>query len=323
MIMLGIEKDTLLMMYHTMVRIRLFEQRIMELFQQGRLPGFLHVSIGQEAVPTGVCAHLRTTDYISSTHRGHGDVIAKGARLDRMMAELYGKTTGYCKGKGGSMHIADLELGILGANGIVGAGIPIATGTALAFKMRRTDQVAVCFFGDGGTNTGAFHEGLNLASVWNLPVVFVCENNQFAESTPQRVHQKIKDVAVRAVAYDIPGEIVDGMDVLEVYRVAGEAIARARAGGGPTLVECKTYRFHGHYVGDPGTAYRQPEEVEEWKQRDPIPLFARRLVAEGQVTEAEITALDDAVQREIEEAIRFAEASPEPDLEDALHDIYA
>jgi acetoin:2,6-dichlorophenolindophenol oxidoreductase subunit alpha len=323
MIMLGIEKDTLLMMYHTMVRIRLFEQRIMELFQQGRLPGFLHVSIGQEAVPTGVCAHLRTTDYISSTHRGHGDVIAKGARLDRMMAELYGKTTGYCKGKGGSMHIADLELGILGANGIVGAGIPIATGTALAFKMRRTDQVAVCFFGDGGTNTGAFHEGLNLASVWNLPVVFVCENNQFAESTPQRVHQKIKDVAVRAVAYDIPGEIVDGMDVLEVYRVAGEAIARARAGGGPTLVECKTYRFHGHYVGDPGTAYRQPEEVEEWKQRDPIPLFARRLVAEGQVTEAEITALDDAVQREIEEAIRFAEASPEPDLEDALQDIYA
>ena len=321
--MLGIEKDTLLMMYHTMVRIRLFEQRIMELFQQGRLPGFLHVSIGQEAVPTGVCAHLRTTDYISSTHRGHGDVIAKGARLDRMMAELYGKTTGYCKGKGGSMHIADLELGILGANGIVGAGIPIATGTALAFKMRRTDQVAVCFFGDGGTNTGAFHEGLNLASVWNLPVVFVCENNQFAESTPQRVHQKIKDVAVRAVAYDIPGEIVDGMDVLEVYRVAGEAIARARAGGGPTLVECKTYRFHGHYVGDPGTAYRQPEEVEEWRQRDPIPAFARRLVAEGQVTEAEITALDDAVQQEIEEAIRFAEASPEPDLEDALQDIYA
>jgi pyruvate dehydrogenase E1 component alpha subunit len=321
--MLRIDKDTALHMYHTMVRIRRFEQRIMELFQQGQLPGFLHVSIGQEAVPTGVCAHLRDTDYISSTHRGHGDVIAKGARLDRMMAELYGKKTGYCKGKGGSMHIADLELGILGANGIVGAGIPIATGTALAFRMRRTDQVAVCFFGDGSTNTGAFHEGLNLASVWNLPVVFVCENNQFAESTPQRVHQKIKDISVRAVAYDIPGETVDGMDVLEVYRVAGEAIARARAGGGPSLVECKTYRFHGHYVGDPGTAYRRSEDVEEWRQRDPIPTFARTLIAEGVATQAELTALDEAVQRELEEAIRFAEASPEPDLEDALQDIYA
>ena len=178
--MLRIEKDTALQMYQTMVRIRLFEQRIMELFQEGRLPGFLHVSIGQEAVPTGVCAHLRTNDYISSTHRGHGDVIAKGARLDRMMAELYGKKTGYCKGKGGSMHIADLELGILGANGIVGAGIPIATGTALAFKMRRTDQVAVCFFGDGGSNTGAFHEGLKKASVWKQHVEFVSEYNQFS-----------------------------------------------------------------------------------------------------------------------------------------------
>ncbi len=321
--MLRIDQETALKMYQTMVRIRLFEQRIMELFQQGRLPGFLHVSIGQEAVPTGACAHLRSDDYISSTHRGHGDVIAKGARLDRMMAELYGKKTGYCKGKGGSMHIADLELGILGANGIVGAGIPIATGTALAFKMRRTDQVAVCFFGDGGSNTGAFHEGLNLASVWNLPVVFVCENNQFAESTPQRVHQKIKDIAVRSVAYDIPGETVDGMDVLEVHRVVGEAVARARAGGGPTLVECKTYRFYGHYVGDPGTAYRRPEEIEEWKQRDPIPSFARRLVAEGMTTEAELQAIEAAVQRELEDAIQFAEASPDPDLEEALEDIYA
>jgi pyruvate dehydrogenase E1 component alpha subunit len=320
--MLCIDDDTLYKLYHTMLRIRLFEQRIMELFQQGRLPGFLHVSIGQEAVPTGVCAHLRANDYISSTHRGHGDVIAKGARLDRMMAELYGKKTGYCKGKGGSMHIADLELGILGANGIVGAGIPIATGTALAFKMRRTDQVAVCFFGDGASNTGAFHEGLNLASVWNLPVVFVCQNNQYAESTPQRVHQKIKDIAVRAVAYDIPGETVDGMDVLEVYRVAGEAIARARAGGGPTLIECKTYRFYGHYVGDPGTAYRRPEEVEEWRRRDPIASLARRLLAEGKATEAKLQAIEAAVQRELEEAIRFAEASPEPDPEEALQDVY-
>ena len=321
--MLDIDKETLRKLYQTMVRIRMFEQRIMELFQQGRLPGFLHVSIGQEAVPTGVCAHLRPNDYISSTHRGHGDVIAKGASLDRMMAELYGKKTGYCKGKGGSMHIADLELGILGANGIVGAGIPIATGTALAFKMRRTDQVAVCFFGDGGANTGAFHEGLNLASVWNLPVVFVCQNNQYAESTPQRVHQKIKDISVRAMAYDVPSEIVDGMDVLEVYRVAGEAVARARSGGGPTLVECKTYRFYGHYVGDPGTAYRRPEEVDQWKQRDPIASFSRRLLADGLATQAELKAVDEAVQHELEAAIHFAEASPEPELEDALQDIYA
>lgn len=320
--MLHVDKEILHKIYHTMVRIRMFEERIMELFQQGRLPGFLHVSIGQEAVPSGFCAHLRDIDYISSTHRGHGHVIAKGARLDRMMAELYGKKTGYCKGKGGSMHIADLDLGILGANGIVGAGIPIATGTALAFKMRRTDQVVVCFFGDGAANTGAFHEGLNLASVWNLPVVFVCENNQYAESTPQRVHQKIKDISVRALAYDIPGETVDGMDVLEVYRVASEAIARARGGGGPTLVECKTYRFHGHYVGDPGTAYRRPEEVEEWKQRDPIAALARRLVAEGMATEAGLNGVHEAVQREVEDAIRFAEASPEPDVLDALEDIY-
>ncbi|MBI3325516.1 MAG: thiamine pyrophosphate-dependent dehydrogenase E1 component subunit alpha [Nitrospinae bacterium] len=320
--MLRVEKETAQKLYYTMVRIRRFEERVMQLFQEGRLPGFLHVSIGQEAVPSGVCAHLRQNDYISSTHRGHGHVIAKGARLDRMMAELYGKTTGYCKGKGGSMHIADLDLGILGANGIVGAGIPIAAGTALAFRMRRTDQVVACFFGDGGANTGAFHEGLNLASVWNLPVVFVCENNQFAESTPQRVHQKIKDISVRALAYDIPGETVDGMDVLEVYRVAGEAIARARAGGGPTLVECKTYRFYGHYVGDPGTAYRTPEEVEEWKQRDPIPTFAQRLLAEGAATEADLQGAREAVQRELEEAIQFAEASPDPDVRDALEDIY-
>lgn len=320
--MLRVDKEILQQIYQTMVRIRMFEERIMGLFQQGRLPGFLHVSIGQEAVPSAVCAHLRVNDYISSTHRGHGDVIAKGARLDRMMAELYGKKTGYCKGKGGSMHIADLDLGILGANGIVGAGIPIATGTALAFKMRRTDQVVVCFFGDGGANTGAFHEGLNLASVWNLPVVFVCQNNQYAESTPQRIHQKIKDISVRALAYDIPGETVDGMDVLEVYRVAGEAIARARAGGGPTLVECKTYRFHGHYVGDPGTAYRRPEEVEEWKQRDPIATLARRLLAEGVATQAELEAVHQAVQHELEEAIKFAEASPEPDVMEALEDIY-
>ncbi len=320
--MLRVEKETLHRMYHTMVRIRMFEERIMDLFQQGRLPGFLHVSIGQEAVPTGVCAHLRPNDYISSTHRGHGDVIAKGARLDRMMAELYGKTTGYCKGKGGSMHIADLDLGILGANGIVGAGIPIATGTALAFNMRRTDQVVVCFFGDGAANTGAFHEGLNLASVWNLPVVFVCQNNQYAESTPQRIHQKIKDISVRALAYDIPGETIDGMDVLEVYRVAGEAIVRARAGGGPTLVECKTYRFHGHYVGDPGTAYRRPEEVEEWKQRDAIATFAQRLVTEGMATEADFKAVRASVQRELDEAIQFAEASPDPDVREALEDIY-
>src|SRR3990170_6987745 len=267
-----LDKPLLLEVYRKMVAVRVFE----------------------ETAAAGVCAHLPPQDMITSTHRGHGHAVAKGARLDMMMAELFAKKTGYCKGKGGSMHIADLDLGLLGANGIVGAGIPIAAGAALTAKMQGRSAVTVAFFGDGGSNTGAFHEGLNLAAVWNLPVLFVCENNQYAESTPRDVHQRIKDVAQRAMAYDIPGVVADGMDVFDVYQKTGEAIDRARGGGGPSLVEAKTYRFMGHYVGDPQT-YRSKDEVEQWKKRDPIVLFRKRAVDEGKVTAAEQGAIDAAL----------------------------
>jgi len=310
-------------MYRRMVEIRVFEETAADLFMKGRLPGFLHSSVGQEASSVGACAALRPDDYMTSTHRGHGDIIAKGASLDRMMAELFAKKTGYCKGKGGSMHIADLDLGILGATGIVGGGLPYAVGAALGFKMKGTDQVVLAFFGDGGSNTGAFHEALNLAAVWNLPVIFFCHNNQYAETTPQWVHQKIKDIAVRAQAYGIPGVVVDGMDVLAVYETTRAAVERARSGQGPTLIESKTYRFMGHFVGDPGVGiYRTREEVEEWRKRDPIPGFRKVLIAAGVATEAELNRIDEDVAREVEEAIRFAEESPEPELEEALQDIF-
>ena len=320
--MLEISRDILIKMYQDMVRIRAFEEKTVELFTRGVLPGFLHSSIGQEAVAAGTCSNLREDDYISSTHRGHGHVIAKGMRLDRMMAEIYGKRDGYCKGKGGSMHIADMDIGILGANGIVSGGIPIVNGAALAFKLRKTDQVAVCFFGDGASNEGNFHEGLNLASVWALPVIFVCENNLYAESTPQREHQKVKDISVRAKAYNIPGVSIDGNDVTAVYLTVNDAVKRARQGEGPALIECKTYRHLGHYVGDSGELYRTKEEVEIWKKRDPLVLFQQKLLDSGQSSQDEITRMERKIEKEIDEAVKFAEASPEPDLAEALEDIY-
>jgi len=316
-----LDKPLLFEIYRKMVAVRVFEETAADLFLKGQLPGFLHSYIGQEAVAAGVCAHLTPQDMITSTHRGHGHAVAKGARLDMMMAELFAKQTGYCHGKGGSMHIADLDLGILGANGIVGAGVPIATGAGLALKLKGTDRVTVAFFGDGGSNTGAFHEGVNMAAVWNLPVVFVCENNQYAESTPRDVHQKIQDIAQRAMAYDIPGVVADGMDVFDVYQKASEAIDRARTGGGPTLVEAKTYRFMGHYVGDPQT-YRSKDEVEQWKKRDPILMFRKRVVEEGKITAVELDAMDAAIAKEMEAAVEFARQSPEPEIEAALQDIF-
>jgi TPP-dependent pyruvate/acetoin dehydrogenase alpha subunit len=266
-------------------------------------------------------AHLTDRDYISSTHRGHGHAVAKGARLDMMMAELHGKKTGYCHGKGGSMHIADLDLGILGANGIVGGGIPIATGAGLALKMQGTDRVCVCFFGDGASNTGAFYEGVNLAAVWGLPVVFVCENNQYAESTPRAVHQKVNYVSDRAAAFNIPGVSMDGMDVFDVYQKTGEAIDACRAGRGPILLEARTYRFLGHFVGDPQN-YRTKEEVEEWKKRDPIQMFRARVIAEGKLTAAEMDAIDTEIRQAMAAALEFARTSPEPEIETALQDIF-
>jgi pyruvate dehydrogenase E1 component alpha subunit len=316
-----LDKPLLVEIYRKMVTVRTFEETAADLFLKGQIPGFLHVYVGEEAVAAGVMAHLTNQDYITSTHRGHGHAVAKGARLDMMMAELHGKKTGYCHGKGGSMHIADLDLGILGANGIVGGGVPIATGAGLALKMKGTDRVCVCFFGDGASNTGAFYEGVNLAAVWNLPVVFICENNQYAESTPRATHQKVKYVSDRAAAFNIPGESIDGMDVFDVYEKAGQAIDRARKGDGPMLLEARTYRFFGHFVGDPQN-YRTKEEVEEWKKRDPIQMFRARVIAEGKLTAVEMDAIDAQIKKDMEAGLEFARKSPEPEVELALQDIF-
>lgn len=314
-------RELLERLHLTMVRIRLFEQKALELFLAGELPGFLHSCLGQEAVPAGVCAALREDDYITSTHRGHGHVLAKGLAMDRMMAELYGKTTGYCKGKGGSMHIADFSRGVLGANGIVAAGLPIATGAALSAQMRRSGQVVAAFFGDGATSQGAFHEAVNLAAVWNLPVVYVCENNSYAVSTPVQRQMRVSSVSERAAAYGIPGVTVDGNDVVAVYQAASALIERARRGEGPSLLECRTYRWLGHYVGDPAT-YRPAEEVAWWKARDPLLLFEQRLREEGLFSEEQLQQSYEQVRAELEAAVAFARSSPDPRPEDALEDMW-
>lgn len=318
---MDLSKEQIIDMYKTMKSIREFETKAMNLFAEGRIPGFVHLYLGEEAIATGVCANLDDTDYITSTHRGHGHIVAKGGDLKYMMAELYGKATGYCKGKGGSMHIADATKGILGANGIVGAGHNIAAGAGLSIKYRGTDQVCVCFFGDGSTNQGTFHESLNLASIWKLPVVFVCENNLYGISMHQSRHQAIQDVADRAVAYNIPGVIVDGNDVFAVYEASNEAIKRARNGQGPTLIECKTYRHRGHFEGDPGS-YKPTEEMQEWMAKDPIPRAITYLLENDILTKEELRKLDEEIDREIAEAIKFAEDSPEPPIESAVEDIY-
>jgi TPP-dependent pyruvate/acetoin dehydrogenase alpha subunit len=309
-------------LYRTMVTIRLFEEKVGALFTVARIHGGVHLYLGQEAVATGACAALRPDDYITSTHRGHGHCIAKGGRLDLMLAEIFGKVTGYCKGKGGSMHIADLDSGILGANGIVGGGIPIAVGAAFACKLQKNNRVVLCFFSDGASNQGSFHEALNLAAVLTLPVVFLCENNQWAVSTPSNYSVPVENIADRSASYGMPGSVVDGNDVLAVYQGVKEAVDRARSGGKPTLVEAKTYRWGGHYKGDP-QVYRSRQEVEEWRQkRDPITLFQQRLEAEGLLDETGAEAIRTEVQRAIDSAVQFAEASPEPGLELLYADLY-
>ncbi|MBA7606798.1 Acetoin:2,6-dichlorophenolindophenol oxidoreductase subunit alpha [subsurface metagenome] len=319
--MAEIDKAKLKEIYTTMVRIRFFEERAMAEYRKG-LPGFIHPSIGQEAIPAAVCAFLREDDYIISTHRGHGDIIAKGARLDRMMAELFAKETGYCKGKGGSMHIAAVDRNILGATGIVGDGIPIAAGVALGCKMKNLDRVVVAFFGDGATNSGAFHEGTGLAAVWNLPVLFVCQNNQYQQSTPIRDYTRLSDLSDRAKAYGIPGITVDGNDAIAVAEVAREAVESTRKGGGPIFLVGITYRPYGHHMGDPGTSYRTKEEIEEWKKKDPIDRLRNQLLQNKIATEAEIEEIHNATIRELDEAVKFATESPEPKVEEALEDIY-
>ncbi len=324
---MDVGKDKLLEMCRTMRRIRQFETKIRDLALANEIPGFVHVSIGEEASAAGTCAALRTTDRITSTHRGHGHLIAKGGRLDRMMAEIYGKRAGYCKGKGGSMHIVDFSLGILGANGIVGAGLPIATGSALAAVVAGRDDVTACFFGDGASNEGTFHESLNLAAVWKLPVVFVCENNGFGEFTPMQTVTAVKDIAVRAQAYGIPGHIVDGNDVLEVYRYASEAVARARAGEGPTLLECKTYRWEGHVVGEQAFlgdgAYREKAEIEEWKKRCPLIRFEKWCAESGKISRAELDRIAEETTKELDAAIEFARSSALPDPKEVTDDVFA
>ena len=299
-------------MYRTMLRIRHFESRVKQLFLEARLYGSVHLYIGEEAVAAGACAALGPDDLITSTHRGHGHCLARDMEMAGMMAELMGKATGYCKGKGGSMHIADLDHGMLGANGIVGAGLPIATGAALGNRMLGNDRVTVSFFGDGAANQGAFHEALNLAAVLKAAVVFVCENNQFAQFHRVEQDLPIKDVATRAGSYGIPGAVVDGQDVIAVHRTVEEAVERARRGDGPSLIECKTYRYEGHFLGDQ-EVYRSKEEVAEQRANDPIPSFHSRLLAAGLLTAAEAEAIDASVRQEVEEAVRFGEESPLPD----------
>jgi acetoin:2,6-dichlorophenolindophenol oxidoreductase subunit alpha len=315
-------KQELLQNYRVMRTIREFEERLHREFATGEIPGFVHLYAGEEAIATGVCAHLRPDDYIASTHRGHGHAIAKGCDVKGMMAEIYGKKSGICHGKGGSMHIADLETGMLGANGIVGGGPPLVCGVGLSAKVRGTDQVGVSFTGDGGSNQGTFLESLNLASVWDAPCVFIVENNGYAEATSSRYHQKGVDVAKRADGFGMPGVVVDGHDFFAVHEAAGEAIARARAGGGPTLLECKVNRYFGHFEGDQQT-YRGTNEVEEIRAgRDCLTQFRARVTAANMVEDDELAAIDDEVGALIDSAVEDAKAGPDPTEADLLTDVY-
>ena len=311
-------------MYRKMVRIRVFEEKLAALFKRGRLPGFVHLYIGEEAVAVGLCSALRDDDRITSTHRGHGHLIAKGAQVDRMMAELFGRVDGYCRGKGGSMHIVDFALGIIGTNGIVGGGIPIGTGAAMGDQALGRDNVTVTFFGDGASNQGVFFEAMNLAAIWKLPVIFACENNGYTEwtATEKLTAGKISD---RGTPFGIPGIKVDGNDVLAVRAAADEAVARARRGEGPTLIEAVTYRWHGHNEGEEtfAGAYRPQEEQDSWRAQEPILRFRDVLVSAGTVQAADLDAIDAQEKQAVEDAVTFAENSPFPDAEEAVAHLFA
>lgn len=314
-------RSDLLRLYETMVLIRAFDQRFAALVAQGKFSGVGHLYVGQEAVAAGVCAALQPDDYVTSTHRGHGHCLAKGVDPNEMMAELFGRATGTSKGKGGSMHIADFRKGMLGANGIVGAGLPIACGAALTAKLTGSGRIAVAFFGDGAANIGAFHEALNLASIWKLPVVFVCENNRYGEATPVEYALAADHVADRAAAYRMPGLIADGQDVLDVYRRACEAVAHARSGAGPVLLECETYRYFGHFFGDPAR-YRSADELERFRSRDCIARFRERLLRDHRIPRGRLDDISAAVERRIDDAVAFAEGSPFPDVAEITTDVY-
>ena len=319
---MDISPEMLLEMYRRMVRIREFELAAMDVFKRGQVKGTVHPYIGQEASGVGVCLALGVDDLVAGTHRSHGHNLAKGADAGKMMAEIFGKVTGYCQGRGGSMHIAAFETGSLGALAVVGSGIPLAVGAALAFKMRGEKRVAVPFTGEAGSNTGNWHESLNMAAIWDLPVVFVLENNQYGVSTHVRDAVRIDDLSVRAQAYGIPGVRVDGFDVLAVYEAAFEAVARARRGEGPTLLVTESYRIEGHYAGEP-EVYRTRAEVEEYRQREPISRFRHHLLENGKATAAELDVIGAAIKQEMVDAVQFAKDSPAPDPATALDYIYA
>jgi TPP-dependent pyruvate/acetoin dehydrogenase alpha subunit len=319
---MDLSRETLLKLYTTMATIRNFEERGIPETGQRAMSASVHSSAGQEAVPTGVCAHLSDEDYIGSTHRGHGHCIAKGVDPKRMMAELFGRSTGTNKGKGGSMHIADMSKGMLGTNGVVGASIPLAVGAGLTSKLKDLKRVAVAFFGDGAANQGVLHESMNLASVWKLPVIFCCENNGYAQSTPVEYALSTANVSDRAAGYDMPGITVDGMDVFAVYDAAGQAVERARNGEGPSLLECRTYRFYGHTVFDNPLTYRTKEEEDQWRARDPLKLFRENVLPLGDITLEELDQIDQEAADLMEEAIKFADDGPLPETDKIYEDVY-
>ena len=313
--------DQLLWLYERMRLIRAFEERLHEDFATGVIPGFVHLYAGEEAVAVGVCAHLTDRDFITSTHRGHGHCIAKGVEIRSMMAEIYGKATGACKGKGGSMHIADTAKGMLGANGIVGGGGPLSCGSALMAQVRGTDQVTVCFFGDGASNQGTTLESMNLAGVWKLPLVFVCENNRYAQTTASSFSVSGSDIAARAAGFGMPALAVDGQDVFAVREVVGQAVERARSGSGPTFIEAQTYRLFGHFEGD-ALLYRPEGEEDFHRQRDCLERFRQTVLAQQLLDQTELDAVDRRAEETIEEACRFARESPPPDPAATLADVY-
>lgn len=319
--MASVTKEQKIEMLKLIIKIRRFEERTVQLYQTARIWGYLHPYIGEEAVAVGTCAAINKTDYIVSTHRGHGHSIAKGADLNRMMAELLGKATGYCKGRGGSMHIADTGLGMLGANGIVGGGIPISVGAGFSCKMEGKGRVTICFFSDGASNNGVFHESLNMAAIFKLPVIYVCENNMYAISMSCTESVSCENIADRAVSYRIPGDIVDGSNPIDVFEAVQRAVKRAREGNGPTLIEAKTYRFGGHHPNDPAE-YRDKKEADYYKkEKDPVINFKKKLIDEKILSENDIEVIEKGIIKEVQDSVKFAEESPEPQLDKFLEEV--
>jgi pyruvate dehydrogenase E1 component alpha subunit len=323
---MALDKALLMEMLRRMVRIRLFEEEVIRMVERGEIPGAAHSYIGEEAVAVGACLALRPDDWMTGNHRSHGHPIAKGGDVKKAMAELLGKRTGLCKGKGGSMHLADFSVGILGESGILGSSIPTAVGAALGSRLQGNDRVAVAFFGDGASNEGAFHESINLAAIWKLPVIFLCENNQYAVTSSFKNMVATENIADRAAGYNIPGVLVDGQDAIAMHEVVSEAVQRARNGQGPSLIEGKTYRYYDHSLGlnrIVRAPYRSDEEVEAWKQRDPIAIHKERLLAQSVATQAEIDQIEAEIMREIEAAVSFARESPYPEPSELFEDMFA